>query len=412
MTELKEYILARIGGIFKQPSKGLAHPYLVPGTGYANELWGWDGYWTAHALMQMFARFGEGEMSRAGISRERAAAHIKGCILNFLAAEAEDGYIPVMLASEGLFEGFFAHERERGVPHNQHLPFLCRFALEAGEFLGDLSWLDGEKLIQYLRYYREKQYNARTGLYVWQDDVMIGMDNNPTVFFRPPRCSADIFLNSFLYVEFCALARILEQLQDARAREIQAHAEALKAAINAEMWDERDGIYYSQDLSFYNGGCTVKGVTLHEALPPHWKAIPLKVRFWACFLPMYARICDGRQAEKMCRHLTENGDLFARCGIRTVAANEKMYSLAKSAGNPSNWLGAIWTVANFCVWKGLCRYQKTELAERLRAATEALLLENLRAHGELFESYHPDTGEPFMHPGFLSFNLLAVEMMQ
>ena len=28
----------------------------------------------------------------------------------------------------------------------------------------------------------------------------------------------------------------------------------------------------------------------------------------------------------------------------------------------------------------------------------------------MFESYHPDTGEPNLFPGFLSWNLLAIEL--
>ena len=89
-----------------------------------------------------------------------------------------------------------------------------------------------------------------------------------------------------------------------------------------------------------------------------------------------------------------------------------MYSLVKSQGNPSNWLGAIWTIANYCVYKGLARYGKSELAERLKNATFDLLNKNLKEHGDFFESYHPDTGEPFMHPGFLSHNLPVIDMLK
>ena len=77
-----------------------------------------------------------------------------------------------------------------------------------------------------------------------------------------------------------------------------------------------------------------------------------------------------------------------------------MYSLVKSAGNPSNWLGAVWVIANYCVYKGLARYSKVELAEKLKEATFKLLNKNLEERGDFFESYHPDSGEPFMHAGF------------
>ena len=63
------------------------------------------------------------------------------------------------------------------------------------------------------------------------------------------------------------------------------------------MWDERDGIYYSQDINLHGTKCVVKGVELHSGLPPHWNSVPLKIRFWGCFLPMYA----GKIGRASCR---------------------------------------------------------------------------------------------------------------
>lgn len=410
--KIEEYILSHFKGILKPPVKNLKYPFIVPGTGYLTELWGWDAYWETLSLKRAFELFGDEEMARAGVSRQTATEHIRGSILDFLDAQEEDGFIPIMVSAGGLFEGFFHNEHKKGTPLNQHLPFLCQFVLLASEFFGGSDRFDVEKLIKYIGYFEEKQYDKNSGLFFWQDDIMVGIDNNPTVFYRPHRSSADIFLNSFMYLEYAALAKILEMLRDGRASEAAEKAEKLKAAINTEMWDERDGIYYSQDVGFEKTKCVVKGVALHSGLAPHWKTMPLKIRFWACFLPMYAGICNETQAERMCVHLTENDDIFAEYGIRTLAKNEKMYSLVKSAGNPSNWLGSVWCISNYCVYKGLVRYGKSELAEKLKQATLNLLDKNLNEYGDLFESYHPDTGEPFMHPGFLSHNLPVIDMLK
>ncbi|MDE5896390.1 MAG: trehalase / alfa-L-rhamnosidase / mannosyl oligosaccharide glucosidase [Clostridia bacterium] len=407
---MKDYILSHLKDILKQPSKNLRYAYLVPGAVYSDELWGWDSYWVSYALRKSFEVFGEEELAGAGISKQVAAEHMRGCVLNFLDAQEDDGFIPVMISGGGLFEGFFRNEYAKGTPLNQHLPFLCQSALNASAFSGDYGWFDIEKLIKYMQYFETRQYDVRSGLFFWQDDVMIGIDNNPTVFYRPHRSGADIFLNSCVYLEYAALAELLERLHDGRASEAAEKAEQLRTAVNAEMWDGRDGIYYSQDIGFFKTERTVKGVALHSGLAPHWKTMPLKIRFWGCFLPMYAGLCSQEQAERMCRHLTENDDFFAEYGIRTLAKNEKMYSLVKS-GNPSNWLGAIWAVANYCVYRGLVRYGKTELAEKLGSATLRLFGKALEEYGDLFESYHPDTGEPFLNRGFLSFNLLVMEMM-
>ena len=178
------------------------------------------------------------------------------------------------------------------------------------------------------------------------------------------------------------------------------------------MWDERDGIYYSQDVGVYKNVCVVKGVELHSGLAPHWNSFPLKIRFWGCFLPLYAGICSDERAERLCAHLTENDDFLTEYGVRSLAKNEKVYSLVKSAGNPSNWLGAVWVVGDYCIYEGLLRYGKTELAEKVRSATVRLLDNSLSKYGDLFESYNPDSGEPYMHPGFLSHNLPAIGMLK
>ena len=407
---IKKYVVAHIGGVLKSPVNNLKYPFIVPGTGYMAELWSWDAYWESLSLKRAFELFGEEKMQAAGITKKKAIEHIRGSVLNFLDAQEPDGFIPTMISAEGLFEGFFHNEYEKGTPMNQCLPFICQFALLAGDFSGDYGF-DVEKLIKYLEYYENHQYDYKSGLYFWQNDIMIGIDNNPTVFYRPQRSGADIYLNSFVYLEYVSLVKLLEKIGNKRANEFAEKAERLKSAINREMWDERDGIYYSQDVDMPKIEVSVKDIMLHSGLDPHWHSVPLKIRFWGCFLPMYAGICSEKQAERMCAHLTENDELFTEYGIRTLAKNEKMYSLVKSQGNPSNWLGAVWVIANYCVYKGLVKYKKTEMAEKLKSATVKLLDKNLTEHGDFYESYNPDTGEPFMHPGFLSHNLPVIDML-
>ena len=411
-TELiTKYLLGKAKNIFKPACNNLRHPFIVPGEGYMNELWGWDSYWVAHSLRYMFGRFGDSFMEKHGIERGDALLHMKGSVLDFLDSQSADGFIPSMLAEDGIFKDFFDGELKKGHKHNQHAPFLCQSALGAAQFADDYSWLNEEKLITYLEYYKNNQYDVKSGLFFWQNDIMIGIDNNPTVFCRPPRSSADIFLNCFIYLEYVALAKILAAKGDGRSDNIMAQAERLKRAINDEMWDERDGIYYSQDISFSISDFLACGVKLHSGMPPHWNSMPLKIRIWACFLPMYAGICSAERADRMCAHLMSDDAILAKCGIRTLASNEKMYCLENSKGNPSNWLGPVWTVANYCVYKGLKNYGKTELCEEVARRTVELMCNSLEKYGDLFESYNPDSSKPYMHPGFLSFNMLVSEMM-
>lgn len=414
MTEhevrLKDYLLARAKGILKPPQGKLRHPFFDPGSAYAGEMWDWDSCFEGQSLFTAFDLFPEEELAGYGITRQQVADHAQGCILNFLEAQESDGYIPILTCDGGLFEGYFKDEHKKGQPMNP-AKLICFAAYNTCKFRKDFSWLDGDRLLAYLNYFERNLYDAVTGLFFWQDDLMVGIDNNPTVFFRNPRSSADIFLNCVMYEEYCSAAAILTTQGDRRGEALLDKAEKLKGAVNREMWDEHDGLYYSQDLTRYQTEKQVKELKFHSGLYPGWHATPLKIRFWACFLPMWAGICSQEQADRMCAHLAANDDLLTPYGIRTCAKTEKMYNLEKSS-NPSNWLGAVWVLANVLTWQGLVRYHERALADRLRAATLELLWKNLREHGEMFESYHPDTGEPMLHPGFLSHNMPVLEMLR
>lgn len=409
-VQIKRYLLERAGGIMKQPQGKLRYPFLDPGSAYAGEQWDWDSCFEAQSLFTAFDLFPEEELASHGITREQAALHAKGCILNFLETQEEDGYIPILVCDGGLFEGYFENEHKKGQPMNPAKLF-CMAVCNTCKFIRDFSWVEGDKLVAFLGYFERNLYDEVSGLFFFQDDIMVGIDNNPTVFFRNPRTSADIFLNCVMYEEYTCAATVLAEQGDRRGEELLRRARNLKDAINREMWDEHDGLYYSQDLTRYQTDKQVKDLKFHSGLYPSWHATPLKIRFWGCFLPMWAGICTQEQADRMCRHLLDNDDLLTPYGLRTCAKTEKMYSLEKSS-NPSNWLGPVWVLANVLVWQGLSRYHEKDLADGLRSATLELLGKNLREYGEMFESYHPDTGAPMLHPGFLSHNMPVLEMFR
>ena len=92
------------------------------------------------------------------------------------------------------------------------------------------------------------------GLYVWCDDIMIGMDNDPATFGRPKFSTANIFLNSFMVVELEAVIRILQKLGEntAQIESFGVERENLIHAIQDECWDKRDGFFYSADVDIKN----------------------------------------------------------------------------------------------------------------------------------------------------------------
>ena len=98
-------------------------------------------------------------------------------------------------------------------------------------------------------------------------------------------------------------------------------AESLKTAINDHMFDEKDGIYYSLDIAVK----TNQKYIFHRGLGVCWKGLPIKIRFWACFLPMAFGISDERQSRLLVKHITDES-VSCAYGIRTLAKDEKMFN--------------------------------------------------------------------------------------
>ena len=391
--------------MLKKSCGALSHDFIDPGAGYDYNLWDWDSYFAGDALLKICEYFKDCEDFDYQEKIETVIRHGKGCVLNFLQLQTDDGFIPMACTDTKYYAEFLYKAHDDGEAVNQHKPFLAQNALNFSKASNDYGWFDVEKLVRYIGYYYENQYHERSGLFFWQDDVMIGIDNNPTVFGRADKSTADVFLNCFLYAELKALSEILIAKNDDRAKDYEEKAERLKNAINENMYDEKDGIYYSLDI----GVETRKKYIFHKGLGVFWKGLPIKVRFWACLLPMTFGISDDRQNRRMIKHVHDRNFMSAY-GIRTLARDEKMFN-EELTSNPSNWLGSIWIVANYCVYKGLKRNGFIKESKSLAEKTVRLLANDVRENGVMSESYHSETGKSQMNGGFLNWNCLVIEMI-
>ena len=97
-------------------------------------------------------------------------------------------------------------------------------------------------------------------------------------------------------------------------------------------------------------------------------------------------------------------------GIRSLSRLEKMYNL-RASNNPSNWLGPVWGMSNYLVFRGLVKYGFDDDARELAEKTVRLFGRDLETSGALHEYYHPDTGEPIMTKGFQNWNFLVLNMI-
>lgn len=389
--QIAEYAAQNYQKCLREPEGILKHPFIVPGSCYASELWDWDCWLTNLAL-------------RSIADAQSIAPYEKGCVLNFLEHTDAEGRMPIFVTPRKTALTAFGPGEK-----NIHKPCLAQHALFISEQSGDAEWLREHFscIERYIGWY-DRFCLHESGLYVWLDDFAIGVDNDPCTFYRPPKSSGSIYLNCLMYMELKATAKLGELLGMADKKALyEKKAEYLQQAIQEQCWDERDGIFYNVDTNLLPVDKTQK---LHSGCPRHWTTLLQRIEVWACFMPMWAGIATPEQAERMVKeHFLNEKTFYAPYGVRTLSKMEKMYAIIKS-GNPSCWLGPIWGVSNYMVFEGLCRYGYIDDAKELAEKTITLFGKDLEQCGQMHEYYDPETGEGVNNPGFQNWNFLAVKM--
>ena len=115
--------------------------------------------------------------------------------------------------------------------------------------------------------------------------------------------------------------------------------------------------------------------------------------------------------ERMVKEHALNEKTFAcNFGIRSLSKMEKMYAILPS-NNPSCWLGPVWGLCNYIVFKSFVRYGYINEAVELGKRTVLLFGKDIEQTGELHEFYDPETGNTVFNKGFQSWNLFAVEIL-
>lgn len=398
---IEAYVMDRVEQILKEPHSFIHYPFIDPGSVYDGNVWDWDSYWSVYGLLPLLKRQGDQALLA------RAVEHAKGNVRNFIDHQLEDGYIPMMIEVANWPEPYLNMKHKEGVKMNMHKPFLVSQICLISDFIEDYSWAAEfeEPVERYFRHYRENYFHENVGLYVWHDDIMIGMDNDPASFGRPQDSTANIYLNSFMVQELANYERYLAQLGRPYDH-VTAHREALTLAIQSECWDLRDQFFYSVDVDIK----TRKFDWFHEGLGVFWKSLPIKIRTWSGFLPMTVGFATEEQAAHLVEHWKDERTFYTPYGITTLAKDEKMFDLSVT-NNPSNWLGPVWLVANYLVFRGFLRYGYVQEAETMCRNTLNLLGTDLRKTGELHEYYNPFDGEPIMNAGFVNWNMLALNML-
>ncbi len=390
-------------GMFREAGGSLKFPFLTPGSDqYADVLWDWDSWLSNIAVRQILKEVGTDE------DREQALKYEQGCIQNSLSDVQLNGWIPISIKRDTVRqppEGF----RNR----NMHKPCLAQHAA----FLvqqngGDAEWIRENEglysLQKFVNSYRN-HHKHDCGIYFWQDDSAVGVDNDPCSFDRPAKSCGSIYLNTLMYKELQALVYLCERLNLGEvASQYQEDADKLKASIHEYCWDERDGFYYSVDFNFVDSSLNPRR---HGGQQRDWPCLIQRIGVWSGFLAMWSNIATKEQAERMVVEHYRNTKTFnAPAGVRTLSKMEKMYNV-RASGGPSSWLGPIWGVSNYLTFRGLVNYGFDADAKELAEKTITLFGKDIERFGAMHEYYQPENGEPILNRGFQNWNYLVLNMI-
>ena len=407
---IKTNIFSQYKGMFKQPKGELKFPFITPGcSSYQDQLWDWDSWLTDIALRQILLESGSSK------AKSQALAFEKGCILNFL-SHVENGYIPVVISPNN--KNIMDTDGTNFVPwqHNMHKPCLAQHAAFLVKLNGgDAEWLREmfPKLQAFVDCYYNHYRDPATGLYFWETDECIGVDDDPSTFFRPPGSSGSILLNCFMYKELQSMIYLAGCLNESEiGNSYQKMSDDLLKSIRKCCWDPKDGFYYSVDLNlrpvFQPRG---KDWQFHMGQPRSWDCLIQRLGVWSGFLAMWSGVATPDQARKMVEQNYMDTNTFnAPYGVRSLSKLEKMYDL-RATSNPSNWLGPVWVNANYFVFRGLVKYGYKKQARELVEKTIRLIGMDFEKNTALHEFYLPDTGEPVMNKGFQDWNYLVLNMI-
>ncbi len=406
--QLLKYFGAAAPQLLRDAQGFLTHPSIscsLPGKAYSTNLWDWDTYWTTRALFR-FAT-----ISNDLDFQSKVGEHAIGSLTNFFDQQADEGRIP-MLVDVHSADPLGSLKPNRPPSQNQAKPIFGQLALLIANETGNVDWLSSQfdKLLKFYASWVTGNQSA-IGLFVWGNDVAIGNDNDPTTFGRPFFSSANLLLNCLFYADLKAAAELAGKLNrpDDQMR-LSNQASTLGEQIQKYCWDPRDQFYYTVD---------VQCVDHRKELLPHlspgmamsWHCLPLRIQTFTGFLPLWCGLATADQAKALVQtNYLADDRLRGNWGVRSLSSKESMYCMDFSS-NPSNWLGPVWIIVNYFVWKGLKDFGFHDEATDLADKTLRLLSTDLARNGSLNEYYHPDTGKALSHKGFMDWNLLVLEMM-
>ena len=410
----RTYIYKEMKGMYREAGGSLPYPFLAPGSKqYLDMLWDWDSWLSNVALRQILLEKGREK------DRDEALKYEQGCVLNALSYGGMDGWIPIWIERDAPSREEMLSTRNPW-KSNMHKPCLAQHAaFIVKNRKGDAEWLreDFYYLQAFVNKYLNYHQHQATGLMYWETDEAIGVDNDPSTFYRPDASSGSIFLNCLMYKELQAMDYLAQCLSlNEIASFYNKEAQELLENIREHCWDPRDGFYYSVDLNLRPlekpdiDSMEAGKLYLHTGQPRSYHCLIQRFSVWSGFMALWSGAASKEQAALMVeRHFHDSTSFNSASGIRSLSPLEKMYD-TRGSGNPSSWLGPVWINVNYLVFRGLVNYGYEDEARELAEKTILLLGRDIERFGAMHEYYLPENGEPVLNRGFQNWNFLVLNM--
>ncbi len=363
----------KIGGlrrrVLRRANGAIPHDYIVP-SGVYEELWDWDAFYVGLHL----------------ISADRTdGIYLRNWCLNFLKFTEPDGQTPGGIRPWAGRDARLYHLK----------PLMGQAAFYASRALDDYDWVAPvwETMKSAVTYRERMMSDPATGLVKWWDGLESGADNNASLVRRYHNSMAAADVNAFQVLDDRAMAVVAGRIGRFDDADLFAdRASRLARAVDTRLWDDADSTYWTYD-------------TVEKAL--------VRNVTYSNLVPLWAGLAPPEKAGAMIeRYVLEPKKLWSLHGIRSLAADDPAYNNENVIKPYSNWQGPIWPHANWMTMHALLRYGYPEAALEVAVRVTRLCLDDLERNGMMHENYHAETGAPLAAENFISWNLLAAQMIE
>ena len=321
-------------------------------------VWQWDAFFHALAYRHIEPKLAQDQI-RVVLDHQR-----------------EDGMIPDAIHDEGVVDHLtFPVEADVTKP-----PLVAWSAWKLYETDGDREFLDEiyEPIVRWNRWWFERNDLDGNGLCEYQHPFSSGLDDSPLWDEGMPVEAPD--LNTYLLLQMEALAKIADVIgEHDDAVQWREQAASLAQRMVTHMWDEQAGLFWAR----------------HDGKP-------VRVRTPFNLLPLITGQMPEQINQRMLAHLRDPEQFWSRYPVPTVALNDPKFDPLQM------WRGPTWVNINYLLVEGLQRIGQKELAAVLRRRT----LEVMARNDDIYEYYHPETGEipPKAAPIFGWSSAVFIEM--